>query len=214
MSIKNLSICPALRQKSAISRMALRLGASVLLMTAMVVPALAQPAVAKAAQAAEQKKVAVVLTQSKVVKAADGTEQLLDASTVKPGEVIEYKVTYTNDTGKTVTGLIANLPIPEGLEYVPKSAKPGATLVKVAAKDGVFAAEPLTHMVSGKTVPVAYEDYRSLRWTLGRLPANGVTVVSARAKVQVVVPPEPKTSAAAAQAPPVGVRPAVSATSR
>ena len=192
-----------------------RISAGVLLMAAIAVPALAQPAVSKtAAVNADKKIVAVVLTQSKVVVSADGTEKLQDATSVKPGDVLEYKATYTNNTGKAVSGLVANLPIPEGLEYLPKSAKPGATLVKAATNNGVFAAEPLTHTVAGKTEFVPYGEYRSLRWTLGQLPANGVTAVSARAKVQIVVPPAPKTSAAAAQAPPVAAQPAASSATR
>jgi uncharacterized repeat protein (TIGR01451 family) len=143
-----------------------------------------------AAEAAQKKAVAVVLTQSKVVKDAQGRAQLVDASSVKPGDVVEYRVTYTNNTGKPVTGLVADLPIPEGLEYQPRSAKPGAGLVQAAAKDAVFGAEPLMRKAAGnKTEPVPYADYRSLRWTLGQLPANGSTAVSARAKVEVVVPP-------------------------
>jgi hypothetical protein len=53
-----------------------------------------------------------------------------------------------------------------------------------------------------------------LRWTLGQLPAGGETAVTARAKVEIVVPPEPKTSAAAPQAPPVTVQSAAGAASR
>jgi len=214
MSSNNSSAAPSLSRSKTLFGLLSRLNAGLVLMAAIAVPAFAQSAASKAAAAsAEQKIVSVVLTQSKVVKAADGTEQLQDATSVKPGDVLEYKATYTNNTGKSVSGLVANLPIPEGLEYLPKSAKPGASLVKAATGDGVFAAEPLTHIVAGKTEPVSYGDYRSLRWTLGQLPANGVTAVSARAKVQIVVPPKPKTSASAAQAPPVAVRPA-SATSR
>jgi len=143
-----------------------------------------------AAQAAQKKTVAVVLTQSKVVKDAQGKEQLVDASSVKPGDIVEYRATYTNNTGKPVSGLVADLPIPEGLEYQPRSAKPGASLVQAATKDAVFGPEPLMRKTAGnKTEPVPYADYRSLRWTLGQLPANGSTAVSARAKVEVVVPP-------------------------
>ena len=215
MSSTNLSDATRRPAGKILARLAARINAGIVLMTLVAVPAFAQVVVAKeAAPATDKKVVAIVLTQSKVVKAADGTEQLQDAASVKPGDVVEYKATYTNNTGKAVTGLVANLPIPEGLEYLPKSAKPGATLVKAATKDGVFAAEPLVHTVAGKTVPVAYGDYRSLRWTLGQLPANGVTAVSARAKVQIVVPPAPKTSAAAPQAPPVAVQPAANAAPR
>jgi len=140
-----------------------------------------------------QSAVVVELTQFKVVKGADGKEQLQDAATVKPGDVLEYRATYTNKSKGTVKALVANLPIPEGLAYQAKSAKPGAKLVQAATKNGVFAAEPLMQKVPGKIVngkagpdkivPVPYEEYRNLRWKLDKLPAGGVTEVSARAVV-------------------------------
>jgi len=189
-------------------------GAGMLAMASLAAPASAQPAATPSAPVAE-KTVAVALTQWKVVTGADGKEQLLDASSVKPGDVLEYRATYTNHTGKTVSGLVADLPIPEGLEYLPRSAKPGAALVKAATKDGAYAAEPLMRKAANnKTEPVPYSDYRALRWTLGQLPAGGETAVTARARVEVVVPPEPKTSALAPQAPPVTVQSAAGAASR
>ena len=132
--------------------------------------------------------VIVLLTQAKVVKGTDGKEQLLDAATVKPGDVIEYRATYTNRSAKSVTGVVATLPIPEGLQYLPMSAKPGATLVQAAVKGGDYSAEPLIRTVAGKVQTVPYAEYRSLRWNLGQLPAGGSAAVSARASVQVFVP--------------------------
>ena len=195
------------------------LGTGALLLAGFAPPAVAQqtPLAVKpqAAAAAVKKVVAAELTQFVVVKAPDGKEQLLDASSVKPGDVIEYRVTYTNNTGKAVTGLMADLPIPEGLEYVPRSAKPGADLVKAAVKDGEYAAEPLMRKgKANKAEPVPYAEYRALRWTLGQLPAGGVAAVSARAKVEVVVPPAPKTSSSAPQAPPLTVQSAATGASR
>lgn len=171
-------------------------------------PAAAKPAAAKPAPV-NQKTVTVVLTQSKVIKGADGKEKLVEAPTVAPGDIIEYTATYTNKTGKAVTGLQADLPIPEGLEYIPRSAKPAGTLVKAAVKGGEYAAEPLMRpLPNGKTEPVPYSEYRALRWTLGQLPAEGVTAVTARAKVQVNVPQLPVSVApAAAQAPPAVKKP-------
>ena len=155
-------------------------------------------------EAGQKKAVGVVLTQSKVVKDAQGREQLVDASSVKPGDLVEYRAVYTNNTGKPVNGLVADLPIPEGLEYQPRSAKPGASLVQAAAKDAVFGPEPLMRKAVGnKTEPVPYADYRSLRWTLGQLPANGSTAVSARAKVEVVVPVAAQVSVATPTSPAV-----------
>jgi uncharacterized repeat protein (TIGR01451 family) len=151
-------------------------------------PAPAKPAV-QSSQA-----VAVVLSQWKIVTDAQGKEQRVEASGVKPGDVLEYTATYTNRTSQAVSGLVADLPIPEGLEYLPRTARPGANLVKAATRDGVFAAEPLTRKVNGQTETVPYSDYRTLRWTLGQLPARGETAVTARAKVEAVVPPAPPAS--------------------
>lgn len=150
------------------------------------------PAATPAASAAPVVKpaaaVTVLLTQAKVVKGADGKEHLLDAATVKPGDVIEYRATYTNRSARPVGAVLATLPIPEGLQYQPMSAQPGATLVQAAVKGGEYSAEPLIRTVAGKVQPVPYAEYRSLRWNLGRLPAGGVAAVSARAFVQVFTP--------------------------
>jgi uncharacterized repeat protein (TIGR01451 family) len=132
--------------------------------------------------------VQAVLTQRKVVRSPEGVEKLEDASTVKPGDVIEYQVVYTNSGPKPVTGFVAELPIPEGLAYLPRSATPGESRVRAATKDGVYSAEPLTRNVAGKSEKIPYGDYRSLRWTLGQIPSHGVTTVSARAQVEAVVP--------------------------
>ena len=178
------------------------------LLVAGFAPAFAQTLVVTAPAAANKSAVTVELTQAKVVKGADGKEQLLDAATVKPGDIVEYKATYTNRSGKPINGLVANMPIPEGLEYIPKSAKPGSTLVKAATRDGVYAAEPLTVKVGTKTEPVPYAEYRMLRWSLDQLPAKGEVAVSARATVQTYVAPAagiPAAAASLAQAPPVSV---------
>jgi len=157
-------------------------------------PALAQLSATPAAKAptlapSVKRAVTVELTLFKVVKGADGKEQLLDATKVKPNDVLEYRATYTNHDTKAVKGVVANLPIPNGLVYEAKSAKPGATLVQVATKDGAFSAEPLTRKVGEKIEAVPYSEYRMLRWNLGQLPAGGSMAVSARATVEVYVPP-------------------------
>jgi len=150
--------------------------------------ALAQQAARPAA--AQAQAVAVELTQHKVVKNDKGEERLADAAAVKPGDDIEDRVTDANQAGKAGSNLVGNLPIPEGLEYLPRSAKPGAARVKAAASDGVFAAEPLLRTLpGGKSEPLPYNEYRALRWTLGQLPAGGATTVSARVKVEAVAAP-------------------------
>jgi len=132
--------------------------------------------------------ITVVLTQSKVVKGINGKEQLLDAASVNPGDVLEYRATYTNRSAASVKGVVASLPIPEGLEYQPKSGKPSVAPVLVATKDGVFGNEPLVRIQAGKTVSVPYANYRTLQWNLNELAPGAKTTVSARVFVQVFVP--------------------------
>ena len=162
-----------------------------------------QPTPASAAESARE-PVEATLRQFIVVKGADGKEEFKSADTVKPGDVIEYRVRYANRSGKAVSNFTATLPLPEPLEYIAKSATPGTNLVRAATADHKYAAEPLMRAAPGnKTEPVPYAEYRSLRWNLGQLPADAVTEVAARAHV--ALPAQPQTVSNASQAPPVRV---------
>lgn len=153
------------------------------------------------------KPVVVDLVQRKVVKDEQGNEKLVDAANVLPGDVIEYRATYRNVGQTPVNGLVATLPIPEGLEYLAKSANPRGG-VRAAANDNVFAPEPLLRKApSGKSESVPYNEYRALRWDIGRLAAGNAVVVGARVRVESVVPKlPPKLVEAAPQAPPKSVQ--------
>ena len=143
------------------------------------------PVTAAAGNASTSKQdVTVTLVQSKVVKDEKGAEKLIDASSVKPNDVIEYRVTYTNVTTKPVRSLIANLPIPEGLEYQASSAKPSRNVL-VAAENSLYSREPLvTKLPDGTKAPVPYSEYRHVRWNIGTLAPGASVEVIARAKVE------------------------------
>lgn len=127
--------------------------------------------------------VKVVLTQARV-EMEGGKEKLGDASTVKPGDVIEYRAVYTNTSNSAVRDLEANLPVPEGLEYVPRSAKSDTKVaVRVISRDGQAGVEPLMTVKDGKSVEVPYAEYGLLRWHVGSLQAGRSVSVSARARV-------------------------------
>ena len=166
-----------------------------------------QPEVApipRTAGAPAKELVEASLRQFIVVTGADGKEEFKEADSVRPGDILEYRVRYANRSGKGVSNFTATLPLPEQLEYLPKSATPGATLVQAATADSKYAAEPLMRTAPGKKPePVPYAEYRSLRWNLGQLPADAVTEVAARARV--VLPAQPQTVSNASQAPPVRV---------
>ncbi len=145
---------------------------------------------AQASKSAVDKKDAVViqLTQKRVVSGPQG-ERLEEMGSVKPGDVIEYRATYTNVSKLPVQGLVAQLPVPEGLEYMPKSAKPYSAALQMAARDGQFAAEPLQRkLADGSVQPLPYNEYRTMRWNIGQLNAGASVSVSARAKVEGATP--------------------------
>jgi uncharacterized repeat protein (TIGR01451 family) len=131
--------------------------------------------------------VAVVLSAARVVVGEHGAEQLVTTDAVHPGDVVEYRATYTNQGDGAVRGLAATLPIPAGTRYV----GPTVTMERVeASTDGVeFAPVPLRRTVIGpdgreRTEEVPASEYRALRWQIGELAANASRSVAAR----VVVP--------------------------
>jgi uncharacterized repeat protein (TIGR01451 family) len=129
------------------------------------------------------------------VEIVDGQPLFKPAQSSKPGDVLEYRVSYTNHSTAAVSGLIANLPIPAGTTLIDRSELPPDAL---ASTDGAtFARLPLTRRVrlpdgSQKQVLVPLEEYRALRWSLGTLAAGQSAQVQARVRVnlpQTTAPP-------------------------
>jgi uncharacterized repeat protein (TIGR01451 family) len=156
--------------------------------------------------AAADGDVAVTLAAARVVVGEHGAEQLVTTEAVRPGDVVEYRATYTNQGDSAVRGLTATLPIPVDTNYLGLTATPGDV---EASTDGVnFAAIPLMRKVVGgdgreRWEPVPASEYRALRWQIGELGANASASVAAR-----VVVPSPRN--VAQQALPVNGRHALS----
>lgn len=127
-----------------------------------------------------------VLKVFKVVRGENGKESLVPSSSIRPGDTVEYRVTYRNTSTRTLSRVNAVLPIPAALSYIHNSARPGNA---TASLDGrIYAAIPLKRRVrdaSGveKTVLVPFSRYRFLRWSLGNMTAGRVIQVSARARL-------------------------------
>lgn len=127
----------------------------------------------------------VGLTHQKVA-VADGKEVLVEADSAKPGDVIEYRAIYRNESNEVLQKVEATLPIPAGTVVLPASLLPSGARASV---DGTrFQAIPLKRKVkqsNGKEVEqlVPYVEYRFLRWNVGVLDAGKSAIYVARVKV-------------------------------
>lgn len=137
---------------------------------------------ATSAFSAEPGQVEVKLHAFKV--AADN--KLLRVTEARPGDVIEYQVTYRN-TGTTPAKQVhATLPVPPGgMAYLEGSAVPAE--IQASADGEQFAPTPLKRNVmrNGKLVSetVPPSEYRALRWRLGDLAPGQTVIVSARMRL-------------------------------
>lgn len=126
----------------------------------------------------------VGLTHQKVAT-VEGKEALVNANSAKPGDVIEYRATYRNESSKLLQSVEATLPVPAGTAVLPTSLAPGA----MASVDGAgFQPIPLKRKMkqpNGKEIEVLvpYAEYRFLRWKVGSLDAGKAAVYVARVKV-------------------------------
>lgn len=113
------------------------------------------------------------------VTMTEGGERFAPAKRAKPGETVEYRLTYRNDTDGPVTGFVALGPVPEGTAFVPGSASADRDAVLEASAPGVaWATPPLVREVrraDGTTdrVTVDPSEYDAVRWRLtAAMPAG------------------------------------------
>jgi uncharacterized repeat protein (TIGR01451 family) len=131
-------------------------------------------------------EVKVVLTANKIV-VVNGAEQRQPADKAKPGDIIEYVAEYRNTAKSSVSNVIATLPVPSGMEYIPDTADPAQ--VMASTDEHNYAPVPLKRNVrgaDGKMVEqqVPFSEYRSLRWKLGEIQGEAGKSVKARMKVK------------------------------
>ena len=122
------------------------------------------------------------------VSFVDANEIFQDASTAKPGEILEESAIYTNKSKTVVTKLQATLPIPFGTEFMANSTKPAAALVRASTDGTNFQTIPLKRKVklaSGVEIEqaVPINEYRFLRWYPGELAAGKSLTYLARFKI-------------------------------
>lgn len=131
-------------------------------------------------------EVKVVLTASKIV-VVNGTEQRQSADKAKPGDTIEYVAEYRNTSKSPVSNVVATLPVPSGMEYLPGVADPPQLMASTDEHN--YAPVPLKRSIrsaDGRLVEqqVPFSEYRSLRWKLGDIQGEASKSVKARMQVK------------------------------
>ncbi len=105
-------------------------------------------------------------------------------ATARPGDVLRYRLRFTNVVGRPVRGVELKNPLPGGVRFVPGSTR--ATRDDARAEYSIdggrsFSAQPMEEvLVDGRRVqrPAAPERYTHVRWIVGGWVAPGATVTA------------------------------------
>ncbi len=146
---------------------------------------------------AEPPRALVVTAQN--LMSGDARHQALvaqgsDAATALPGDVLLYRLRFTNVTQGEVRGVVFNNPVPKGMRYVGGSA--GADRNDVVTEysiDGgrTYAVRPMVaKVVNGARVqePAPAEQYSHVRWTVRGSISPGASV-TAEFRAELPAPP-------------------------
>jgi len=122
-----------------------------------------------------------VLTADKVVRKDKGTEEMVSADKVAPGDILQYRINQKNVGRTDLNGITAIGPIPKGTRYVGGSARTDvAADFQVSIDQGkTWSKEPVKTIgkdANGKTVTTIAppETYTHVRWTVDKsLPPKG-----------------------------------------
>lgn len=181
MNVSSSSLQPVGQRALRATALVLALAASAWFVQPLHAQSLAQTATPSRATALTSELVA-----ARIALREDGREVQEPAQTVKPGDLVQYTVTFKNTSKGALNQVAATLPIPRGTEFVASTVKPEGAMASV---DGArFEPMPLKRKVKqadGRIVEVAVplSEYQSLRWPARTLGAGEQFSASARVRV-------------------------------
>ena len=113
---------------------------------------------------------ATILTWGQNAQTIDAADR--EPNRVAPGDVVEYRLVFTNITGRPVNNIQFTDPLPEGMYYLQGTAGADREDVDVEfSLDGgtSYSELPMVEVVvDGRTElrPASPEDYTDIRWTV------------------------------------------------
>jgi uncharacterized repeat protein (TIGR01451 family) len=132
--------------------------------------AVAAPGTRLGAQQGEPR--ALVITARNLMTGDERHRALADSSALLPGDVVAYRLVFTNLTAAPVRNIELKDPIPTGLRYVAASAKASRddALIEYSIDGGTtYSAAPMIEViVDGRPVqrPAPVQRYTHVRWTV------------------------------------------------
>lgn len=138
---------------------------------------------------AQSGEVSSVLKAFSITFDADSNEVATEVTEVKPGDIIEYRLTYQNGTGGDISQLKPVLPIPLEMFYLEDTAMPALSGASISPTANDFRQPPLTRQVTlpdGSQVnrAIPSEEYRRLQWLVPALAAGESVTLTARVEVR------------------------------
>lgn len=139
-------------------------------------------------KAQDNKDLSSELETYKITTTNNGNEKAVETSETQPGDTIEYRLTYTNNTSSDISNLKPTLPVPDGVKYVADSANPELSKTSLSTTGKNFKKLPIIREETnarGETVKreVPANEYRRLQWTVSSLKGGDSVKLSARVKV-------------------------------
>ncbi|MAB67871.1 MAG: hypothetical protein CL662_13620 [Bacteroidetes bacterium] len=138
---------------------------------------------------AQNDELSSVLKAFKITLGADGNEVATEVTEVKPGDIIEYRLTYQNETDGSLTQITPVLPIPLEMFYLDNSASPELSGASVSPTANDFRQPPLTRQVTlpdgsqvNRVIPA--QEYRRIQWLVPALAAGESITLTARVEVR------------------------------
>jgi hypothetical protein len=140
------------------------------------------------ASAQQVEPVQSVLEVYRITVDENGEETATQTTEVQPGDLLEYRLTYSNNLDESISQLQPVLPIPVGMDYQIGSASPSLEGASLSNSGNTFQNVPLTRQVrqpDGTTAEeqVPSREYRRLRWLVPSLGAGDQVILVARVKV-------------------------------
>jgi uncharacterized repeat protein (TIGR01451 family) len=131
------------------------------------------------------------MTSFLVEQDAEGKERLTEISQVKPGQLIEYALVYSNISDRDLTEVSIIGPIPPNTQYLADSAQPSKDAIPEFSIDNAvtFQPEPVKYKVrlpdGSEEEKIATADmYTQIRWKLSIMNAGEKLTLKYRVQVR------------------------------